>query len=1065
MKIISSKILHAFLAVALIFNISAFQPFSVNAATVSSFFVSTSGNDTNEGTETAPFLTLDRAKKAVEDMKKAGGLPKGGVEVVVRQGSYMLSSTFSLDVADSGTKESPVVFKGFAGEKVSITKAKTINSSEFKPVSDQAMLDRIPAEARDKIVYTDLKALGISDYGNIERKIFGQRPQINFDLFVDGQPMTIARWPNTTSTKTGDIIDPGVDESMDPSAKGVVFSFKDDRLKNWATAKDAWLYGFWNYGWGDDSLRVKSIDIEKQTIASMTSPSFGIKTDRRFYIFNLLEELDAPGEYYLDRSVGILYMYTAKSLADVSVMYANSQDPILKLNNLSYVTFENITFEGSCGNGINILGGSNINITNCVIRNVDAVGIGIEGTTNSSITDSLICNIGSDGIIINAGDRTTLAPGNILIKNNEITNFARYNKTYSPAVNLSGVGNIVSHNSIHNAPHVAILLAFNNNIVEYNEIYNVCKEADDSGAIYSGRNWTTRGNIVRNNFIHDIIGVGSQVAGVYLDDMMCGTTINNNIFYKVTMPILVGGGRDNNVENNLIVDQTNNSSWSIMADERGLNDWFGGEYKKNPAASQLTINLNAVPYQSEIWKKAYPELVNILTDDTLEPKRNVIKNNIVNNHSPMNISPTVIKKGTVENNYETKDTLGLADVGKLDFNVPDPTSFSKFSGFKIIPFDEIGLMRDGKHIRTVLAESSETNDLLNSNKPAVLSVNPVDTIVNVGDLLSDKDKWSIPAKFENGEMSFVENLQAYKDKTFKDDTMVFKIKGDNSKDWYAFSIRTSKYDKLIWEGINGYFVAVKNDVIELQRWFGGGNKMLKVVPNAFLNDDKWHKVEFSTLPTDKGILIVLRVDGNVVFNYEDNGENAIVKEGYFTLGNFTSKPLYVSGVSEDEKSKVIDDMKLAAKLAAEAAVASEPSPSATPAPTPTPEITEVESPEQPKVIKNRVSVNGIYLFLDVSPQIENDRLLIPFRAIFEALGAEIEWDKATQTATARVGDNEIILLVNSNEAMVNGEIKIIDAPAKIMDGRILVPVRFVAENLGASVYWDDGARTAVIKTN
>lgn len=110
----------------------------------------------------------------------------------------------------------------------------------------------------------------------------------------------------------------------------------------------------------------------------------------------------------------------------------------------------------------------------------------------------------------------------------------------------------------------------------------------------------------------------------------------------------------------------------------------------------------------------------------------------------------------------------------------------------------------------------------------------------------------------------------------------------------------------------------------------------------------------------------------------------------------------------------------------------------------------------------RVTVDGRLLSFDVPPQIVDGRTLVPLRAIFEALGASITWDGATQTVTAVRGDRTVILQVGAPTATVNGQPVTLAVPAQIIGGRTMVPLRFVAEALGAGVEWEGETRTARI---
>lgn len=103
----------------------------------------------------------------------------------------------------------------------------------------------------------------------------------------------------------------------------------------------------------------------------------------------------------------------------------------------------------------------------------------------------------------------------------------------------------------------------------------------------------------------------------------------------------------------------------------------------------------------------------------------------------------------------------------------------------------------------------------------------------------------------------------------------------------------------------------------------------------------------------------------------------------------------------------------------------------------------------------KVFYEGEKIAFDVPPQIINGRTMVPLRAIFETMGADIEWDDATKTVTATRGDRVIRLTVGSDVAYVNGEAVTLDVPSQIVDSRTLVPVRFIAEAFGCMVQWGE----------
>ncbi len=111
----------------------------------------------------------------------------------------------------------------------------------------------------------------------------------------------------------------------------------------------------------------------------------------------------------------------------------------------------------------------------------------------------------------------------------------------------------------------------------------------------------------------------------------------------------------------------------------------------------------------------------------------------------------------------------------------------------------------------------------------------------------------------------------------------------------------------------------------------------------------------------------------------------------------------------------------------------------------------------------KVTINGKEKAFDVTPVIINDRTLVPMRGIFEEFGATVEWDGVTQSVTASVAGSKIVLQVGKVVAMINGQYASLDAPARLIEGKTMVPVRFIAETLGCEVNWEDATRTVVIK--
>ena len=113
----------------------------------------------------------------------------------------------------------------------------------------------------------------------------------------------------------------------------------------------------------------------------------------------------------------------------------------------------------------------------------------------------------------------------------------------------------------------------------------------------------------------------------------------------------------------------------------------------------------------------------------------------------------------------------------------------------------------------------------------------------------------------------------------------------------------------------------------------------------------------------------------------------------------------------------------------------------------------------------KVILDGSAMSFEVPPQIINDRTLVPLRAIFEALGADVEWDEDTRTVTAEKDGTVLSLAIDSYVMTVGERMVELDSPAVIIDDRTLVPARAVSESFGADVEWDEDTRTVIITTD
>jgi hypothetical protein len=110
-----------------------------------------------------------------------------------------------------------------------------------------------------------------------------------------------------------------------------------------------------------------------------------------------------------------------------------------------------------------------------------------------------------------------------------------------------------------------------------------------------------------------------------------------------------------------------------------------------------------------------------------------------------------------------------------------------------------------------------------------------------------------------------------------------------------------------------------------------------------------------------------------------------------------------------------------------------------------------------------VRYEGKTLGFETPPVIEDDRTLIPIRFLFEQMGASVTWDQETQSATVTQNGTAVTFRINDTEADVNGQTVSMDVPAQLINDKTMVPVRFLSEQLGYNVSWDGENRIITIE--
>ena len=657
---------------------------------VKALYIAPNGNDAWSGTRSepnadksdGPFATLEGARDALRKLRKEGRLPDEGVTVEMRAGTYELARPFELTKEDSGTAASPIRYQARKDEEVRISGGRVITG--FTPVTDPAVLARIDEGARGHVLQADLKRAGVTDLGEVKPAPNWTYCEAGLEVFFQDKPMTLARWPNEGFAKIADVVG-GAPHRIHgvPGDKLGIFVYEGDRPKRWVGEKNIILDGYWFWDWANQRQRIETIDTEKRIITlALPLHDYGYRKGQWYFALNLLPELDAPGEWYLDRESGLLYFWPPAPIEQGNVM-VSVLPTLVNMKDVSHVTLAGMIFEGARGTAINIAQGTQAQIEGCTIRNDGSWAVNVGGGSKHAVIGCDIYATGDGGISMSGGDRKTLTPAEHLADNNHIHHYSRIGRIYKPAIMMNGVGIHASHNLIHNAPHMAMGFGGNEHVIEYNEIHSVCYESNDAGAIYTGRDWTFRGNVLRYNYMHHLCGFqGRGCNGIYLDDQMSSAQIYGNLFYKTIRPAFIGGGRDCTIENNIFVD----CNPALHIDARGLG-WAKGGFEG------MVNSLKSLPYKSEPWASRYPKLVNILDEDPMAPKNNLVARNICWGGKWDTSIEGKAKPGVImQDNLVQVDPL-FEDAANEKFQLRDDSPAYKL-GFKRLPLDKIGLYKD-----------------------------------------------------------------------------------------------------------------------------------------------------------------------------------------------------------------------------------------------------------------------------------------------------------------------------------------------------------------------------------
>ncbi len=655
------------------------------------FYVSASGSDSADGTIENPFRTIERARSEVRDLRE-NGIDDNAL-IILRQGNYFRFRSFKMTEKDYNMS-----FEAYPNETVTVSGGLKIPENKISSASDTEIGNLVTDDkARQNLKEADLNDL--YRYCDIP-KANGSSP---IQLYGGGKPYELSTYPDKreNALMTESIINDNI----------LTYTDDTDRQLTWSdkSVSDMYVFGHISRIWGVDFKSVSSFSkSEKKAELENIDDKISLK-ESGFLLCNIPEEINSPGEYYIDREnkKAYFYPYDESDLSDMYVSIIN--DALITSNGSKNITFKNINFGYSRYNLFYIKNSDGFTFDNCSFKHFAEIN---EMTSDgANIKNCTFYDGTRGGVIFNGGDTVNLTGGRGVIKNSTFDSLSRLHPTGRFGVFLAGFENTIRNCELKNSDYSLLSAGGIGSKVIGNKIHDGTKWVSDMGAVYYGIAHTSVGTEFYNNIFYDNYSDYGSTASVYWDDRSVGPYIHDNLFYVTdiqkaksvgTTGLKSNAGVFSTVENNTFVnlepmkheefnfDMNKHAVFWLLCNSKptlSAEDRFKGWWENIEASGYFGAWQNY--FKGTLWER----YTDMLTRETHDEVKNVtdqnellkiaekyapsyginsFKHNVVFNSDENSENFASVKRyNTVEDNFFTNDDSIFNSYESADYGIPE----------------------------------------------------------------------------------------------------------------------------------------------------------------------------------------------------------------------------------------------------------------------------------------------------------------------------------------------------------------------------------------------------------